>query len=349
MSASSPIRKRAKINLIDDQPIYNAHWPPEEVDQSWTIPKIAKDCPPPGWENVFQSKKKNNKGKTRVKARPELKMVQEAIEDIIKERKLKDPEDDGEIYPRQRDIFAAYRIPPTKIKVCILGMDPYQTSSVVDGEIVPKATGLSFSVRKEDKIPKTLNNIYKELQSSIKGFERPDHGNLEEWCHQGVFLLNAALTVNPDKSGSHKNIWAGFIKLTLKHIMKVNPKCIFVLWGRQAQEHKQTLGDKVKIFEAAHPSPLSAMRGFFGCNHFNEINTHLKNIKKEQINWRISTREELEELERKAKLNDEISEENQSNFKISPQFKRTIETKVKKDDSSKADWQDPDKPVFKRR
>lgn len=345
--------KRVKVNIVPSEAQYSEDWPPVEVDQTWSIVDIAR-IHPPGWKAVFTTTKKNKHGKVKTRVRPELKLIQEAIDEFIKERKEDDPDDDGEIYPNQRDIFAAFKLPPEKIKVVILGMDPYQTSSYIDDQVVPKATGLAFSVRRNDAIPKSLISIYKELQNTVLGFAVPDHGNLEEWSRQGVFLLNACLTVNPGKSGSHKKIWTGFIKIVLEYIRKINRDCVFVLWGKQAQEYKQILGDKVKILEAAHPSPLSANRGFFGCDHFNQINLFLKSKGVEPINWKISTLRELKKLEKREIIEDQQENdlpgepEMSTSPKISPTFKRSY-YKKKREESMEARWEDPEKPVFVRR
>lgn len=153
-------------------------------------------------------------------------------------------------------------------------------------------------MRRQDVTPSSLKNIFKELKNTVPGYVVPNHGNLEGWCEQGVLLLNTCLTVYPNQAGSHKSIWLGFVKKVIKEIEKVNPNCIFVLWGREAQNNvKPMLGSKAVVLEAAHPSGFSAARGFFGCNHFNKINEILSQQKKPTIKWSPQARSEKIETE----------------------------------------------------
>ena len=247
------------------------------VDQSWTIEKIAREARPITWEAVFED------------AMNELIDVSQILEE--------DEKTYGSFYPQKKDIFSAFHYTTlNNVKVVIIGQDPYHQSVYINGKTVPRATGLSFSVRQEDSIPSSLQNIYTELSNSVRGFRKPDHGDLREWARQGVLLLNTCLTVRPGKPGSHGDIWLGFINKVFKAIAIANPYCIFLLWGRDAQKIKPMLGEKSVILEAAHPSGLSARRGFFGCNHFNLVNESLLHQGKIGINWRISTFDEINNI-----------------------------------------------------
>ncbi|WP_261843954.1 uracil-DNA glycosylase [Aliamphritea ceti] len=165
-----------------------------------------------------------------------------------------------------------------KVKVVILGQDPYHQPG--------QAHGLSFSVMPGVKVPPSLKNMYKELESDL-GYTAPDHGNLQCWAEQGVLLLNTVLTVEYDKAGSHqKKGWESF---TDKIIETVNAQCsdvVFVLWGSHAQK-KASMIDVAKhqVLESAHPSPLSAFRGFFGSQPFSQVNTYLETAGREPVNW----------------------------------------------------------------
>jgi uracil-DNA glycosylase len=200
----------------------------------------------------------------------------------------------GHYYPLKKDIFAAFNNTPLgSVKVIIFGQDPYHQTINVNGNPVPRAVGMSFSVRREDSIPSSLQNIYTELTNTVRGFSPPDHGDLREWARQGVLLLNTCLTVRPGQPDSHGDIWHGFIKKVIAAISAVNPYCIALLWGRNAQKLRDILGDRFIVLEAAHPSGFSARRGFFGCNHFNLVNEHLVRQGKVGINWKISSLAEL--------------------------------------------------------
>ncbi|QCI17979.1 uracil-DNA glycosylase [Buchnera aphidicola (Acyrthosiphon lactucae)] len=184
------------------------------------------------------------------------------------------------IYPDQKDIFNAFILTNfNDIKVVILGQDPYFSKN--------QAHGLSFSVPKNSIIPPSLKNIYKELNSDFKKKYKFNHGCLERWAHQGVFLLNTILTVESGKPKSHSNIgWTIFTDKVISTINLHRNSIIFLLWGNDAQK-KCNLIDKNNhyVLKASHPSPLSAYRGFFGCKHFSLTNKILLQNKKEPINW----------------------------------------------------------------
>ena len=186
------------------------------------------------------------------------------------------------IYPKQEDIFSAFnQTPLSEVRVVILGQDPYHGEG--------QAHGLSFSVHKDTVIPPSLKNIYKELQSDL-GCEMPVHGNLQQWAKQGVFLLNAVLTVEQAVAGSHqKRGWEAF---TDKVIQLINERCddvVFMLWGSHAQKKGAVIDEsKHLVLKAPHPSPLSSYRGFFGCKHFSKANEYLLSNGQATIDWQIS-------------------------------------------------------------
>lgn len=238
----------------------------DHVTNEWSVERIAKECPPYSWESVFKN------------AEHELKDISDILEN--------DKKVHGRFYPDCKNLFKAFDLTPlTKVSVVILGQDPYpQTNS--DG--TPVAQGLAFSVKKGTKIPSSLVNIFKELKNSVEDFHVPTHGDLSNWSKQGVLMLNQCLTVRAGVPDSHKEIWLSFIKKVVNAILDTNPNCIFVMWGSKAQKVKKMLGGRSIILEAAHPSGLSANRGFFSCNHFNKINDLLKSQGKTPINWNLN-------------------------------------------------------------
>jgi uracil-DNA glycosylase len=185
------------------------------------------------------------------------------------------------VYPPGPLIFNAFnRTPLDKVKVVILGQDPYHGEG--------QAHGLCFSVPQGVKPPPSLVNIFKEIHSDT-GLPIPTHGNLEAWANQGVMLLNATLTVRASSAGSHQN--RGWEKFTDRAIQTVSEQCenvVFLLWGKYAQA-KEALIDTQKhlVLKAAHPSPLSAYNGFFGCKHFSKSNDYLKEKSVKEVDWRI--------------------------------------------------------------
>ncbi|MBN2683241.1 MAG: uracil-DNA glycosylase [Bacteroidales bacterium] len=183
------------------------------------------------------------------------------------------------IYPDGSKIFAAFNYTPfNKVKVVILGQDPYHGEG--------QAHGLCFSVPHGVKPPPSLVNIYKELNADL-GIPIPSHGNLEHWAKQGVLLLNATLTVRANAAGSHqKKGWENFTDAAIKKISENLENVVFLLWGRYAQ-NKESLIDNNKhlILKTVHPSPLSAYNGFFGCKHFSKTNLFLKSKGIKEIVW----------------------------------------------------------------
>ena len=187
-----------------------------------------------------------------------------------------------EIFPAKKDLFRAFNlVSPDSVKVVILGQDPYHNTN--------QAHGLSFSVPKGIKIPPSLRNIYKELESSKLGFKAPQHGDLTAWAEQGVLLLNSILTVEAHKAGSHqKKGWESFTDKIIEIINTQTKNTVFMLWGAYAQKKGKHIDrDKHKVLESVHPSPLSAYRGFLGCEHFSEANQYLKKQTQTPIDWSL--------------------------------------------------------------
>lgn len=185
------------------------------------------------------------------------------------------------IYPPGSLIFNAFNTTPVDhVKVVILGQDPYHGPN--------QAHGLCFSVQNGVAPPPSLVNIFKELHSDI-GITIPRHGNLTKWAEQGVFLLNASLTVRAAEPMSHAKIgWAQFTDSVIRKISDKQSHVVFLLWGRFAQE-KSSLIDETKhlILRAAHPSPLSAHAGFMGCRHFSKANEWLMSKGIDPVNWQL--------------------------------------------------------------
>ncbi|WP_317132386.1 uracil-DNA glycosylase [Ginsengibacter hankyongi] len=185
------------------------------------------------------------------------------------------------IYPPGPLIFNAFnKTPFNKIKVVLLGQDPYHN--------LGQAHGLSFSVPDGIAKPPSLVNIFKELENDL-GIAPAKNGNLEKWALQGVLLLNASLTVRQNEPGSHSKIgWLQFTDSVISKISEQKKGIIFLLWGKFAQD-KQSLIDETKhyVLKAAHPSPFSADKGFFGCKHFSKTNELLTLQHKEPIDWKL--------------------------------------------------------------
>ena len=186
------------------------------------------------------------------------------------------------IYPSGSMIFNAFNHTPfEKVKVVILGQDPYHGPG--------QAHGLCFSVQDGVAPPPSLINIYKEIQSDIGVGMNAANGNLTKWAGQGVFLLNASLTVRANEPMSHAKIgWAEFTDAVIKKISDEKKGVVFLLWGKFAQE-KQALIDETKhhVLKAAHPSPFSADKGFFGCKHFSKANEFLVKEGLAPVDWKL--------------------------------------------------------------
>lgn len=183
------------------------------------------------------------------------------------------------IYPRGQDIFNAFNTTRlNKLKVVILGQDPYHGAG--------QAHGLAFSVQEGVRFPPSLQNIFTELESDL-GCPRPISGNLTPWAQQGVFLLNTVLTVRADTAHSHKDHgWERFTDAVIEKIASTQEGVVFILWGKPAQSKRVLIDAKRHlILEAPHPSPLSSYRGFFGSKPFSRSNDYLRSLGKEPIDW----------------------------------------------------------------
>ncbi len=192
----------------------------------------------------------------------------------------KEKESGKTIYPPGPQIFNAFeQCPFDKVRVVILGQDPYHQPG--------QAMGLSFSVPKGVPLPASLKNIYKEIQSDLN-VKMPDHGDLTEWAKNGVFLLNAILTVEKSKAGSHqKTGWQEFTDAVIKNLSNHKNKIVFLLWGNYARSKKLLIDQsKHAVLEAAHPSPLAG-GAFFGCRHFSKTNEILLQLNQPPIEWKI--------------------------------------------------------------
>jgi len=185
------------------------------------------------------------------------------------------------IFPAADDIFNAFAFTPlSKVKVVILGQDPYHGNG--------QAHGLCFSVKPEVDVPPSLVNIYKELHDDC-GCYIPNHGHLTKWTKQGVLLLNTVLTVRAHQANSHRGIgWEEFTDAAIRVLNEQDYPMVFILWGKPAQMKKSMLNNpKHFILEAPHPSPLSSYRGFFGSRPFSRTNKFLKEQGIEPIDWQI--------------------------------------------------------------
>lgn len=187
-----------------------------------------------------------------------------------------------QIFPENDDVFKAFEITPfDKVKVVILGQDPYHGQG--------QAHGLSFSVQKGFATPPSLKNIYKELETDVSGFKTPAHGNLTYWAKQGVLLLNATLTVAANSPASHQKAgWGNFTNQVIQTLSNQKENLVFILWGKFAQA-KAVLIDEHKhlIIKSAHPSPFSVHSGFFGSKPFSKTNTYLKEKGLGEIDWQV--------------------------------------------------------------
>ncbi|MFZ9661149.1 MAG: uracil-DNA glycosylase [Chitinophagaceae bacterium] len=186
------------------------------------------------------------------------------------------------VYPPGSLIFNAFNQTPfDKVRVVLIGQDPYHGPG--------QAMGMSFSVPKGIKPPPSLQNIFKEIQNDLGIQMAPNYGDLTSWAKQGVLLLNAALTVRANEPMSHSKIgWMDFTDAVIKKISDQKNHVIFLLWGKFAQE-KQILIDETRHFvlKAAHPSPFSAEKGFFGCKHFSKVNQLLVKNGLDPIDWKL--------------------------------------------------------------
>lgn len=183
------------------------------------------------------------------------------------------------IYPRGKDIFRAFdKCSFDKVKVVILGQDPYHGPG--------QANGLCFSVHEGVPFPPSLVNIFKEIKEDL-GRDMPPNGSLDRWAEQGVLLLNATLTVRAHQAGSHQNKgWETFTDAVVQKLATEKQGLVYMLWGSYAQKKASIVNKQENlVLKSPHPSPLSAYRGFFGSKHFSEANAYLKELGKEEVEW----------------------------------------------------------------
>lgn len=235
-------------------------------DDNMTLYQMALTSPPSGWIDLFNE------------SLQEIELISNLIDSTV-------------YFPLKHDVFKAFDLcPMEKVKVIILGQDPYH-STLENG--VPQANGLAFSTNKDCPIQPSLKNIYVELLQEGLIKDMPKHGDLSEWAQQGVLLLNTCLTVAPHKPGSHKEIWNGFITRVINKLNNNQNKYIYLLLGEKAKRFDRKINQQCYKLYASHPSPFSAHKGFYdvpafiGCNHFKKINEILISQGLDPINWTI--------------------------------------------------------------
>ena len=212
--------------------------------------------------------------------RPEMRALSNFLREELRAGKA--------IYPPPKRIFTALDATPFEVvKVVVLGQDPYHGPG--------QAHGLCFSVLPGVPSPPSLENIFKEVQRDV-GISRPDHGCLLPWARQGVLLLNAVLTVERGRAGSHQGHgWEGFTDACIEALNREREGLVFLLWGSPAQAKGRLIDTRRHtVLKAPHPSPLSAHRGFFGCAHFSATNRHLESRGLDRIDWKLPPRSEVE-------------------------------------------------------
>ncbi len=223
--------------------------------------------PPKGWESLFH------------KCKHILAKISERLDN--------EENTYGEYYPLVNDIFNAFIYTPLdEVKVVILGQDPYYQTVVIDHKRVPRPVGLSFSVRKGDKIPSSLQNIYKEIKQCYPAFNIPKHGDLTSWAKQGILMLNYSLTVRKGTPNTHVKIWEEFINEVFLALSEHHEHIVYVLWGSHAQKYEKKITSGY-VLKSAHPSGLSAHRGFYGNRHFILINEKLGEWGCKPIEWQL--------------------------------------------------------------
>lgn len=227
-----------------------------------SIYNILYDNHYPGWSEAL------------AKYKPAIKQISQIIDKKEKEF--------GAYYPAKADVFRALQMTPLQeVKVVIWGQDPYP-SLKANGN--PRAQGYSFGVSKDDSVPQSLHNIYKEIASNFPMFEAPDHGDLTWLAKQGILFMNSSLTYCPNNPKCYLNLWNRFTNIIINILNENIKNCIHLLWGKNCEKLAEHIQSR-EIYICAHPSPLSARRGFFGCKHFLKVNITLQRQEKEQINW----------------------------------------------------------------
>ncbi|MFN5705561.1 MAG: uracil-DNA glycosylase [bacterium] len=212
------------------------------------------------WERIFHSQEIKNDYQ---------KVIKDAFNTVSKD----------EVFPTIDNVLNAFRYCNYEnLKLVILGQDPYHGEG--------QAHGLAFSVPEGIEIPPSLKNIFKEIADDLN-LSLPDNGNLERWARQGVLLLNSVLTVQKNQAGSHRNMgWEKITDRIIQMISEDKENVVFILWGNYAKEKEAFINkEKHFVLTAAHPSPLSAYKGFFGCRHFSKANAYLEAKGIARINW----------------------------------------------------------------
>ena len=221
-----------------------------------------------------------------------MRQMEDFLSFVVKESRKQNID----LFPYPDLIFNAFNLTPyKKVKVVIIGQDPYFNSNMINNSKVPEAMGLSFSVPVGIKIPSSLRNVYKNLMKYNQLNVSPKHGNLSFWAHQGVLMINSELTVQEKIAHSHKGRWTWFTKKVIKHLNKHFENLVFIMWGKPAMELCWPLVNdkKHKCIVTSHPSGLSCNRGFsffpafMKYDTFGETNKYLKEHGKEEIVWQI--------------------------------------------------------------
>lgn len=224
---------------------------------------------PEGWKLTFLDGRKGIKNT--------CKQIDKQI--LKKQNKSKDT---ITIVPDYDDVFAAYRtLPPEKVKVVIIGQDPYYS---LDKNL---ACGLAFSTGKKN-IPPSLAAIYEELKRNYPDIVIPKHGDLSAWCKQGVMLLNISLTTFNGEANAHKGLWLGLLESTIRTLTNMNKSIVWIMWGGQAQKINPEIKRGIK-FMCGHPSPMgaNAAKPFKGCRHFYKVNVKMEEQGKKLVDWRL--------------------------------------------------------------
>lgn len=249
-----------KVRFVSEPKVGN------KVRDGWSLIRILNEECPPSWENVF-------------------KVCYKDLNDVntILER---EKSQGNTICPPKKYIFRAFELCPlSTVKVVIIGMDPYHTVR----ESGPVANGLCFSTT--TGIQPSLRNVYKNLENSYPNYKTPEHGDLSSWTTQGVLMINAALTTIEGKSGAHLKYWKGFTLNIIHALNKLRPYCIYLLWGKPAQEFKKKVHNHNLVLESRHPSSMansSYVKDKFENNgHFIKANTLLEGFSEKPIDWRI--------------------------------------------------------------
>lgn len=201
---------------------------------------------------------------------------------LLLEKKLKNISKHTAVFPPLEFVFRALELTPLEsVKVVILGQDPYHGDK--------EANGLAFSVNEGVRLPPSLRNIFKELESDLE-IPIPKHGDLTKWANQGILLLNSVLTVEKDMPGSHKDFgWQAYTDSLIQEISTKKENIVFILWGKYAQSKIPLIDEKKHlIISSPHPSPFSARKGFFGSKPFSECNTWLKKKGIKEIDWDLN-------------------------------------------------------------